>query len=131
MAKCDCSTKTPDPGWHEHTCPVWLEWRVLELETRMVKNFVVRRETDLDECQVIINTLHAAIEKRLKRHGFGVAAGPHEIYGILAEEMDELLDEVRSNNHRQLYEELVDISIGAIFGMISMKKRIDFEALQT
>lgn len=67
-----------------------------------------------------LDALRVAMLIRLERHGYGLAAGPHEIYGILAEEMAELLDEVRANNAPDVYNELVDIAIGAIFGMVSM-----------
>ncbi len=134
--KCNCLTKTPDPVHHEHTCPVWLYYHAMSLQTKLDQalaegaggnEFVARPQLSLADCYDVIDGLRGAIQKRLQRHGYGVAAGPHEILGILDEEMDELRDEVRANNHEKFYDELVDIAIAAIFGMASMVERAKFE----
>lgn len=126
---CNCLTKTPDWRHHEEDCPVYLEGRVNYLETLMdeqVHNFVVRRETTTKEAFDYVESLKAAILKRLERHGYGIAVSPHEVLGIILEEVDELIDEVRGNDLQNQYDELVDIAIAAVFGMISIQKRIEF-----
>jgi hypothetical protein len=35
IGKCNCLTKTPAPKYHEHTCPVWMYWRIKTLEHKI------------------------------------------------------------------------------------------------
>jgi NTP pyrophosphatase (non-canonical NTP hydrolase) len=60
------------------------------------------------------------IDKRLATKGSGAFVGPHEILGIVAEEYDELLEAVRSDNQGEIYYELLDIAVAAVIGMCSM-----------
>jgi NTP pyrophosphatase (non-canonical NTP hydrolase) len=60
---------------------------------------------------------------RLETKGSGSYASRHEIYGILAEEMDELLDELRINTRRgykNFRKELLDVAVAALFGYVCM-----------
>ncbi len=90
----------------------------------MSKPFVERPQTTVADALDMIDTLKEAMIVRLERHGYGLGSGPHEILGILQEEMDELIDEVRANAHLEIYNELVDIAIAAVFGMLTMQKYI-------
>ena len=90
-------------------------------------SLVERPQTTLLELQDAISFLIPAAKKRLDKHGHGIAISPHEVYGILAEEMDELVDELRANNRVEFYDELVDIAIAAIFGMVSLAHIIEDE----
>jgi hypothetical protein len=63
---------------------------------------------------------------RLKTKGNGSYASRHEIYGILAEEMDELLDELRINSlagYKNFRKELLDIAVAALFAYTCMDER--------
>ena len=57
------------------------------------------------------------LEFRLKEKGTGSFASRHEIQGSIAEEYDELLDALRENDMEQYKKELIDIAVGAIFGI--------------
>jgi len=60
---------------------------------------------------------------RLATKGYGSYASRHEIFGILAEEMDEVLDELRLNTpegYRDFRKELLDVAVAALFGYICM-----------
>lgn len=35
VARCNCLTKTPDPAYHEKTCPVWMYFYALGLECKL------------------------------------------------------------------------------------------------
>ena len=59
--------------------------------------------------------------ERLKQHGPGSFIGPHEILGIITEEYDELIDAVRDNDYGQVEKELVDIAVGCLFGVASLR----------
>jgi NTP pyrophosphatase (non-canonical NTP hydrolase) len=58
--------------------------------------------------------------KKIEKHGRGAWMSRHETYGILAEEVDEVLEELRGNDNHKFAEELVDIAVVAIFGIASM-----------
>jgi len=63
---------------------------------------------------------------RLETKGPGSYASRHEIYGILAEEMDELLDELRINTlsgYKNFRKELLDVAVAAIFAYACMDGR--------
>jgi hypothetical protein len=58
---------------------------------------------------------------RLKEKGEGIFISSHEILGIVTEEYLEFCDEVRANDSDRQYDELMDIAVAAIFGMVSLK----------
>lgn len=63
---------------------------------------------------------------RLETKGNDSYASRHEIFGIIAEEMDELLDELRINTRRgykNFRKELLDIAVASLFGYICMDER--------
>ena len=58
---------------------------------------------------------------RINQKGGGIYSGPHETYGIIAEEFNkELLDALHANDREQFRKELIDIGVAVIFGMASM-----------
>jgi NTP pyrophosphatase (non-canonical NTP hydrolase) len=59
------------------------------------------------------------LENRLRRHGCGLFVSAHETYGVLAEEVDELLGAVRGNDIGEIRAELYDVAIAAIWGIVS------------
>lgn len=71
----------------------------------------------------------AKLRYRLGTKGYRSYASRHEIFGILAEEMDELLDELRINTragHKNFRKELMDVAVAALFGYISMDGYIPY-----
>ena len=67
--------------------------------------------------------LHDKLIYRLETKGRGQYASRHEIFGILAEEMDEALDELRENSeggYVNFKKELLDVAVAAIFGYICL-----------
>lgn len=70
-----------------------------------------------------VDDLIQKLFKRLSEKGYGSYASRHEILGILVEEMDEVMDEVRINTPRgylNFRKELLDVAVGALFGYICM-----------
>lgn len=82
---------------------------------------VTRPEYDRDDMAVVLEDLAAHLNARLK-HGPGVYASPHETLGVVAEEYDELLEAVRSNDAADTAKELMDVAVGALFGIVSLMK---------
>jgi hypothetical protein len=83
----------------------------------MNRKVVTQRKSD-----EAFTELHKALIKQVEakgRHGF---ASIHEILGIVDEEHDELKEAVRFNNRERVMEELIDIAVGALWGIASMKE---------
>lgn len=64
--------------------------------------------------------LRAALVKK----GPGAFASTHEAYGVIAEEMHELLVELRSASRTDFYGELQDVACACVFAMASQKQHI-------
>lgn len=60
---------------------------------------------------------------RLGEKGPGTFKSRHEILGVLQEEFHELVEAVQSNDRVDFEEELLDIMIGAYWGLASSKNR--------
>lgn len=60
------------------------------------------------------------LDERLRQHGDASYAGPHEALGTIAEEYDEFLDAVRSNDAERVMEEAADIAVGALWTIASL-----------
>jgi len=58
--------------------------------------------------------------KRYGEKGQGIAVSRHEIVGLIAEEWNELLDALRSNDEDDFYGELQDVAVACLHGMISI-----------
>lgn len=84
----------------------------------------------MQQCVESLDSLRPLLQRRLHNHGYGVAASIHEILGIVVEEVDELVDEVRANDLEGVHRELMDIAIAAIFGMVSIDERLRWEEIQ-
>jgi NTP pyrophosphatase (non-canonical NTP hydrolase) len=80
----------------------------------------VRKVTTPEQRQAALALVKRALEARLAQKGELTFASSHEVYGILAEEMNELLYAVRENNQHYQREELIDLAIAAIFGIVSL-----------
>jgi molybdopterin converting factor small subunit len=79
-----------------------------------------RTQVTEEEIQKAIKLVLEALEGRLMQKGRGTFASTHEIYGVVAEEFDELTDELRKNNELDFAGELIDIAVGCIFGVASI-----------
>lgn len=104
-----------------------------ERERRRERGRVKRPEVG----EVILNEVHDVFLKNLSRaiakNGRGAYASVHETYGVIAEEMQEFLETLRSNNLHavdQLERELLDIAVAAFWGVASIgRHRVDTEPL--
>ena len=76
--------------------------------------------TDIEIAESIAS-INEKINMRLLQKHRGSFIGNHETYGILAEEFKELLDALHKNDNQDFYCELIDIAVGAILGMASMR----------
>lgn len=86
-----------------------------------VANRGTRHIVEPGDILMAIEDIETKIEFRIEQKGGYSYASPHEIYGILAEEVKEVLDEVQSNNDVELAKELMDVAVAALWGYISIK----------
>lgn len=68
------------------------------------------------------------LAKRIRQHGPGAYAGPHEGLGIVTEEYFELVEAVRSNVSGQVEREYLDLTIAGLFGLASLYATWEAEA---
>lgn len=61
------------------------------------------------------------LEYRLREKGMGTFGSRHEVLGVLTEEFKELTDVVQSNRPESFEDELIDIMVGAYWGLASSK----------
>ena len=72
------------------------------------------------EIAAAFGTLGEALKSRLIKHGKYSFIGPHEVLGVIEEEMHELREAVRSNKPSDVIGELLDVGVGALFGVASL-----------
>jgi hypothetical protein len=65
-----------------------------------------------------------------KKKGEGAAISTHEVYGLLAEEMDELMEAMRDDDASHFYDELMDIAVAALHGAVSLRSGQGVEGLR-
>ena len=78
-----------------------------------------RPEFKDEDLEKILDLVKFKVDRRLEEKGRERYAGPHETYGILAEEFDELMEAMRDNNAMNFYLEVLDIAVAAVLGMAS------------
>lgn len=81
----------------------------------------IRPDVPISDVETVLSRVTEALLDRVEKHGPGAYAGPHETLGILLEEVHELHDAVRSNVDEDTAKELVDIAVGCIFGVASLR----------
>lgn len=82
---------------------------------------IPRPDATDDDIKQIEMDIRVALYERLERHGYGIFISPHEILGILTEEHTELIGAVQSNDNDHVRKELIDVAVGALFGLVSMQ----------
>lgn len=87
----------------------------------MTENTRKRFQVTPEEVVLMLDRLKAEIKRRLDQKGWGIFVSSHEVSGILREEMREFEDAVGDNDAEQIGKELLDIAVGAVFGMVSLE----------
>lgn len=64
-----------------------------------------------------IKALKLKLKYRIAQKGNHSYASVHEAYGLIAEEVKELLDAVQSNNREEVMSEMMDIAVGCIYAI--------------
>lgn len=81
-----------------------------------------RKQLTKKHIKSAFDRIEKQLSAKIAKRGMGRYDSVHEIYGIIAEEFDkELLDEMHANNYNKFEDELVDVIIGCLWGLASMK----------
>ena len=81
-------------------------------------------ETQIDKA---MEELKTKLKLRLEEKGYGTFASTHEIAGVIDEEYRELQEAVHYNNREDFKDELLDIAVGAVFGVACVNaETLDF-----
>jgi NTP pyrophosphatase (non-canonical NTP hydrolase) len=59
---------------------------------------------------------------RLDQKGYGTFASRHEILGVVSEEFKEFVDAVHSKDYENMKDELIDIAVACIFGLVCLEE---------
>jgi hypothetical protein len=83
-----------------------------------------RVEVSAAELGAALKMVGDGLTRRLTDKGRMCLIGPHEIYGIAAEEFNhELLGALHGNDRPRFTEELVDVAVTCVFGLASLMAR--------
>lgn len=74
-----------------------------------------------------IESVKAKIKQRIAQKGAGLFVDPHQIYGIVAEEVKETMDALHENDLYDMQKELKDIAVAAIWGIASIEALLEKE----
>lgn len=70
-----------------------------------------------------LEALTVNIARKIEKHGRGAYVGNHEALGIITEEYWELIEACKQNDPVDIANELMDVAVGAVFGVASMMER--------
>lgn len=88
---------------------------------------LLRPKMTKKEIKESLKQVEQAIFRRMEQKGYGTYASTHEMFGILDEEVNEVRDEIRNNNHSAICSELIDVAVTAVFGHACIKsEKVDW-----
>ena len=90
--------------------------------------FKPRREAEPEDVESVMNDFMAKLDYMLNvRKGWQTWSSRHEIVGVLKEEFEvEFMAEVHRKDPKAMERELFDVAIGALFGIVSIRKGLDW-----
>lgn len=72
------------------------------------------------DIRACMRTIEARLNMRLEQKGKHTFASNHEALGIVTEEYHEYVAAVQSNKTEDVRNEILDVAVAALFGVISM-----------
>jgi NTP pyrophosphatase (non-canonical NTP hydrolase) len=76
-----------------------------------------RTQITEEQIDLAMQLLKEKLKFRLRQKGYGTFASTHEIAGVVDEEYRELKEAVHYNDLNNFKEELLDVAVGAVFGV--------------
>jgi len=88
------------------------------------ENILKLTDKDIEE---YIDIFRAHLMSAIKKHRGGdlLFTNHHEAYGVLAEEVHELLHAIQSNDKKEIADEFMDVMISSFWGFASIVERMD------
>ena len=83
----------------------------------MLPNGCLRPQITDEEVALALDMMGKLWRSRLEQKGRGATASPHESFGIIAEEVDEMLDALRANDERAFTGEALDIGVACLLAI--------------
>ena len=78
-----------------------------------------RVELTKESLEYTLNRIQEKLQRRLVEKGKLSLTSTHEVAGVIEEEWDEFKDAVHVNDHENYEEELLDIIVGCMVGIMS------------
>lgn len=78
-----------------------------------------RGRIEISDAQVAkaMQIVQERLDIRIKRHGQFSHFSKHESHGIIVEECREMEDAIRSKNHQEYWDEVLDVVVACIWGI--------------
>lgn len=80
-----------------------------------------RHQVTDHDVDVAAQLVMAALCDRIDEKGRGIFVSSHEVQGALVEEVDEFKGEVRNNDSKKQKDELLDVAVAALWGIVSLQ----------
>ncbi len=82
----------------------------------------MKRDTlSKQQVDATFNKFKAFFYEKVEKKGYKAFVGTHEVYGFLAEEVEEALHAMWHNEKEEFNQELFDIAMVCLFGYMSLK----------
>jgi NTP pyrophosphatase (non-canonical NTP hydrolase) len=82
-----------------------------------------RQVVEFEAKKAVMDDFRRMLGHRIVEKGDKTFASRHEVLGVLTEEFQELVDAVKSNSMDSFEAELLDIMVGAFWGLCSLKNQ--------
>jgi len=79
-----------------------------------------RDQLSLQQFKSALEAVEKTLRMRLTQKGMWGSCSIHEILGVLVEEYDELLENIRANRHDGIRRELLDIAVACVWDIASI-----------
>lgn len=83
------------------------------------RELIERREVTLLSIDEAFDRVKNEVRRATKKHGFLSFASPHEVLGVIGEEINECKAEAKDNNRDKFSVELEQVACVAVFGIAS------------
>jgi len=86
----------------------------------------MRKQVGEQDIELIFAGVKAHLYMTLEKKGYGAFTSRHEILGCVTEEYIELVDAVRDGLQKDVNNELLDVAVSAIWGLVSNRVGVDW-----
>lgn len=87
------------------------------MRVKLGENMSEREQITQEKIEMALKIVEETLKYRLDEKGYGTFCSSHEVLGVLTEEFYELVEAVKSNDIMKVEKELIDVAVGALFGI--------------